>query len=86
MIVDNSSKIVTLKESIEDLRKEVSEVEKSIHNSRKENKKLRHQWVCFLRKMLRENYYLRRGVIPILEEMIEAKYKPRKQDLPQCLD
>ena len=36
--------------------------------------------------MLKQGYYLKRGVIPILEEMIEVGYKPKIQDMPACLD
>ena len=44
------------------------------------------EWNWFLRKLLKSGYYLRRGVIPILEEMVEVGYTPKMQDMPLCLD
>lgn len=36
--------------------------------------------------MLSEGYYLRKGVIPILQEMVAVSYVPKMSDMPHCLD
>ena len=86
VIADNSSKIVALKEAIEELRREVAEIEKEIGELQGKQKEERSQWIWFLRKMLKGGYFLRRGVIPILEEMVDAHYSPKLEDMPDSLD
>lgn len=73
MICDNSSKIIVLKDTIEDLRREVAEIEKNIGDFSRRLARGKKQWAWFLKKMLKSGCYLRRGVIPILEEMVEIR-------------
>ena len=86
MMMDNSSKIMTLKETIEGIRKEITDLEKEISNCNSKAALERKQWRWFLKIMLKKGYYLKRGVIPILEEMIEIGYTPKLQDMPLYLD
>lgn len=64
---------------MEEVEKEISFLNVKDNNAKKE-------WIWFLRKMLKEGYYLKRGAIPILEEMAAVGFVPKIIDMPPCLD
>jgi hypothetical protein len=86
VMCDNSNKIAALKESIDGIRREVDQLEGASLQLSHEQAQLRAQWAWFLRLFLRLGYYLRRGAIPVLEEMASIGYHPTLADLPGCLD
>lgn len=78
--------MVTLQETIDSLRREIEDTEREISFLSVKESNGEKEWIRFLRKMLREGYYLKQGAIPILAELVAVGYVPKMRDMPRCLD
>lgn len=85
-ILDNSERLVTLKEQVQDIRTDVSSLELQVAKIRQDADKLKREWVIFLQRMLRSGHYLKDGMESVMREMIEAEYVPTADDMPSFLD
>jgi hypothetical protein len=85
-MLDNSERLVTLKEQVQEIRTDVTSLELQVGRIRLDAEKLKREWTTFLQHLLRGGYYLKDGMENILREMIEADYVPTADDMPSLLD
>lgn len=84
--LDNTERMITLKEQVQDIRSDVSKLELQVGRIRQDAEKLKREWVTFLQHILKGGHYLKDGMEGIMREMIEAEYVPTTDDIPSFLD
>jgi hypothetical protein len=85
-ILDNTERLVTLKEQVQDIRSDVSSLEVKVGRISQDADKLKREWTTFLQCMLKGGHYLKDGMESVMKEMIHAAYAPTIDDMPSVLD
>jgi hypothetical protein len=75
-----------LKESIEQMRSEVTILDQQQQKIETELVRIEKEWRCFLINFLREGYYLKEGVVWVLNELALIGYEVKFDDFWTGLD
>ena len=85
-IMDNSEKMVSLKEHVQLIRSDVLNFEIQLGKITQDSSKLKLEWVTFLKKMLKGGFYLKDGNSSVFRSMIEADVFLSTDEMPDILD